>query len=342
MGKNAIPHPRAGHRINDGRAAVIVPSAINTTNFAFWPQDNAGQRQLPSNETMKFSEQWLYNALSHPRESDQEWFGAHELGRGVSGQVGMLVKLDASGIITDRMAVKDVKQMDSWKWTNPSYWRDRLPWDIAIQKRLDDQGGHANVVKYRGHQLSIAQRMYRLFNDACDFGSVASAMAYYSKIWSVYRLYRAYQADQEEEEPVPTEDWDQAFEALGLPRNLGRIPEIGKDRFDPEAMEVIPEAFLWRVFQELVEACMFLRDGNGVDVGAGGDWRPILHRDLHLQNVFLRSGQNKLAAPLPDDRFQRFISEYVEDSEQYHAVNQCVTTKEDTISSLSVQGMQMC
>ncbi|KAF2628515.1 hypothetical protein BU25DRAFT_37519 [Macroventuria anomochaeta] len=102
--------PRAAPRVNGDAASVpetsiatansIVP-ADNTTNFAFWPQDDASQVRLPSDGDLKFNRQWFNSALLHPEQNNYQWSGACELGKGVSGQVGVWVKLDPFGVVID-------------------------------------------------------------------------------------------------------------------------------------------------------------------------------------------------------------------------------------------------
>jgi hypothetical protein len=103
------------------------------------------------------------STLLHPPEQpdEKEWLYARGLGGGETGQVGMRVKLDKSDKIVDRIAVKDINQIGI-SWTNPLYWRDRLPRDIAIQKRLNNQGGHRNIPRLRGYIFSMPQRKYLL------------------------------------------------------------------------------------------------------------------------------------------------------------------------------------
>lgn len=312
----------------------MVTSPVNTTRFHFWPQYNAGQVQLPSDDDLDDEDRWLDGALLHPDENDNEWFGACVLGRGVSGQVGMWVKLDPSGSVIDRMAVKDIKFQGA-RWISPVHWRDRLPTDIAVQKRLEDQGGHINIAKYRGYRLNMMQRKYRLYNNVSDFKSVASALSYYSKMWSVRRLWAAYRMDEEGDDPVDADQWEDLFnKVLGMPRTFEFIRKTEEFPVTLEEIAVIPEAFLWRVFQQLVEACTFLRDGAGRQMQIDREWRPILHRDLHLHKVFLQPQEKEDAVPLPEDELNLFSNIYVEDPIDFRAANRVDMFEEGSVSKL--------
>lgn len=177
------------------------------------------------------------------------------------------------------MAVKDCGPIDPRDWTNPVSWRDNLPREIAIQKRVDDQGGLPSIHKFWGYRLSMPQKSYRLYNDLCDLGDFGHAFEYYSKQWRMRRIL--YQR-RIEGEPWPDNDKDEYSDFQ---------KGVWKDaQFDPDdgRLTVIPEGFLWETFQHLVNACLMLRDGAGIDVGGNKPWHPIVHKDMHIGNVFLK------------------------------------------------------
>jgi hypothetical protein len=81
---------------------------------------------------------------------------------------------------------------------------------------------------------------------------------------------------------------------------------------------VIPEAFLWTVFDQLLDA--FIVFGKGGDDAAEGVEmvRPeIVHKDVHLQNIFVKKHEGAEGEPLPSakkgtgHRFVRFTVEDV-------------------------------
>ncbi|CZT25262.1 uncharacterized protein RCC_10991 [Ramularia collo-cygni] len=52
-----------------------------------------------------------------------------------------------------------------------------------------------------------------------------------------------------------------------------------------EVERPVPEPFIWKLFEDLVNACVILDRGD-VDPG-GASWDPIVHRDMKLDNIFL-------------------------------------------------------
>jgi ubiquitin C-terminal hydrolase len=81
-----------------------------------------------------------------------------------------------------RLAVKDAFTIDLADWVNPINWRDQLPREIAIQRRLHERHGHEHHVHhYYGHRIAFWQRQYRLYNEVCDLGSLMDAMDWYSR-----------------------------------------------------------------------------------------------------------------------------------------------------------------
>ncbi|KAI1685416.1 Protein kinase domain containing protein [Pyrenophora tritici-repentis] len=49
----------------------------------------------------------------------------------------------------------------------------------------------------------------------------------------------------------------------------------------------LPEGFIWRMFHGLVKACIVLQEGNPLTAVPG--WKPLIHNDLHMGNVLLKS-----------------------------------------------------
>jgi hypothetical protein len=56
---------------------------------------------------------------------------------------------------------------------------------------------------------------------------------------------------------------------------------------DHELPEVIPESFLWHVFEQLVDVLTLLHQDNGQEI-EGKPWREIVHRDIHTLNIFVK------------------------------------------------------
>jgi serine/threonine protein kinase len=52
-----------------------------------------------------------------------------------------------------------------------------------------------------------------------------------------------------------------------------------------QRLELLPESFVWQVFESLVSAVQYLHHGPAIP--APGIWDPISHRDIILSNIFL-------------------------------------------------------
>jgi hypothetical protein len=265
-----------------------------------------------------------------------------------------------------RLAVKDAFTIDLTDWMNPINWRDQLPREIAIQRRLHERHGHEHHVHhYYGHRIAFWQRQYRLYNEVCDLGSLMDALDWYSRKWrrrrNVFRWIEAhpklhtalddrrigkgknaavakererawnrFKTHPEYTQPKPTEEPTEgsAEEITPSPDELhfdedGEIHLIAaenhiepdpnnfhefKDMSDIEdwhdkdspivPTEVIPEAFLWTVFDQLIDAFIILGKGSE-DVAEGEEIdRPeIVHKDVHLQNIFVKNHEGAKGVP---------------------------------------------
>jgi hypothetical protein len=63
--------------------------------------------------------------------------------------------------------------------------------------------------------------------------------------------------------------------------------------------ELIPESFVWQVFESLVSAVQFLHHGPYPYNTAAYDWDPISHRDIISSNIFLTSSQQAESCDYP-------------------------------------------
>ncbi|KAF2845634.1 hypothetical protein T440DRAFT_558832 [Plenodomus tracheiphilus IPT5] len=68
--------------------------------------------------------------------------------------------------------------------------------------------------------------------------------------------------------------------------------------------------------RDLDAACIFFRDGAGVEMGPGKEWRPIRHMDMHLANVFTEKNEDSMGSDgepvfrkgtFPAEEFPRII-----------------------------------
>ena len=161
------------------------------------------------------------------------------------------------------MVMKDCKP-SSEDWRDHTRWRDRLPREIAIHRRIDrERTQHAdretayrNLVQHKGYRLMMRKRRYRLYQKYYAGGDLYNAL---SPIFS---------------------PWEGG--ALGV-NNKGRPAQ------DYQDLQQVPEDLIWHVFHSLVKACLFLQNGTS-DRNATApvpDWNPITHRDVHVGNVFI-------------------------------------------------------
>ncbi|KAJ4376031.1 hypothetical protein N0V83_001311 [Neocucurbitaria cava] len=99
---------------------------------------------------------------------------------------------------------------------------------------------------------------------------------------------------------------------------MSGLSDWHNDDLPEDLPEVIPESFLWTVFDQLVDAFSVLGsgrveerdDGDGVEKRA---WNEIVHRDVHLMNIFVKPIDENAAGALVEShaefRFERFKAE---------------------------------
>ena len=186
-----------------------------------------------------------------PHMSDEEmhWHGAKYLGNGSFGAVGLWCETDEQNNVVDRMVVKENATASREAWRDPKNFRDRLPREIAVHRRIEAQRAQEPearqyIIKYRGHRLLMSKRRFRLYLDYASGGNLQKAMGLYNDKW------------------------------------FG----IGFDDASPQ--DVLPEAFIWQTIKALATACLFLQNGTTSDK-AVTDWKPIMHLDFQLPNILL-------------------------------------------------------
>ena len=131
--------------------------------------------------------------------------------------------------------------------------------------------------------------------------------------WNLYAAYKGLPVDQEMTIPAPRNsaspvavdirfDGDEPGEVVqpALPKEdndqngvfeeydeMSDIEEWHDDDIEDNLPDVIPERFLWTVFDQLVDAFTIL--GTGGDGGPEGEqWKEIVHKDVHLGNIFVK------------------------------------------------------
>jgi len=77
------------------------------------------------------------------------------------------------------MAVKECR-VGPRLWRDPIYWRNKLPREISLHKRIDLHRvrgtTHRNVIQHRGYRLMMRQRRYRLYLQFCSGGTLYDVM----------------------------------------------------------------------------------------------------------------------------------------------------------------------
>jgi hypothetical protein len=66
---------------------------------------------------------------------------------------------------------------------------------------------------------------------------------------------------------------------------------------------VIPEDFLWHVFEPLVDALTILHQGNKT-VSEGKPWREIVRGDIHCANIFIRPGEDQKGEVVSQSKYE--------------------------------------
>lgn len=197
-------------------------------------------------------------------DNETDWHGANYLGAGSSGAAGLWCQVDEDYNVTDRMVVKDNAAATREAWRDPRTWRDRLPVELAIHRRIEARRSENadacySIIRCRGHRLLMSKRRYRLYTDYASGGDMNGAM------WSSYH---------------------------------GIWEDIDPD--NAATAECLPEAFIWYTIKALATACLLLQNGTtGDDVVKG--WRPIMHLDFQYPNILLDIQDKKRKAPADAD-----------------------------------------
>ncbi|KAF2818667.1 hypothetical protein CC86DRAFT_413787 [Ophiobolus disseminans] len=209
---------------------------INTTAFAFWPDESALEDPLPDIEDDSDMDEWLRAGLSDPgREADgRRWYGTHFLGRGSTGRISLWLRVDDTKLVQERIAVRDVDNTDLRDWTNPIKWHLYLQSFRAISQSND------------------------VFTPAMD-----TRFAEYDKMTGIGQWY-----DKDISDNPP---------------------------------EVIPELFIWSLFDQLVDAFSILGTG-GDEVPGSFEWDEIRHKDVHLSNIFVKKREGATGERLESTR----------------------------------------
>ncbi|KAH9866329.1 hypothetical protein J1614_008896 [Plenodomus biglobosus] len=297
---------------------------------------------------------WLSSGLRFPAQEVEgvHWHGVRLLGEGAGGRVGLWVATDETNTLIQSLAVKDVVKSRR-NWVSPIFWRDQLPREIAMQIRLNEVEAHKHQVhRYYGHRINFFNTRYRIFNEFCHLGNVYDAMHYYSLIWRLRRhmhrwhqirlpegenrrrAWEAYLRDSPRsgDKPImfePDETISQQEDVQRWQDNLEKyyeeMDEMGalkvwhdQEYPDEVEVEVILEAYLWTVFDRLVDAYLMLGDGKidpAEDLPAHAKveemeaWQEMVHGDGHLANIFMKPVQGALVQNTKDFRYEKLTQD---------------------------------
>ncbi|KAJ4317772.1 hypothetical protein N0V94_004770 [Neodidymelliopsis sp. IMI 364377] len=323
---------------NPAAAVQQEDRPVNNTNFTYMAaaaQMNARLPSMPEGNLDGSKKRTLLEAgLGDPEREriGKRWHGAHFLGQGATGSCSLWLRTDRNDNIDERLAVRDVAAIHQNAWINPINWRDQLPREIAILRRLDEQeGAENNIHRYFGHRIDAAARRYRVYNEVCDLGSLENLLQWYSRLWrrrrNHFRWLQAHpitEQPQDEDEPVSPGGKESALrdtraekyqEYLDDKRkdpehhvdkefdDMSGLDQFCSDEFDENLPPVIPEAFLWQVFDQLAGAALIMQRGANPLVGRK-KWKEIVHKDLHTRNIFVKPTEEGFFGrdPKPDPR----------------------------------------
>ncbi|KAK5130007.1 hypothetical protein LTR08_002562 [Meristemomyces frigidus] len=208
------------------------------------------------------------------------WQGGRFLGSGKFGVACLWFEADEHGTILKRLVLKDCYvSSDAWgyyyNWVPDAYAADREHIEIAALNLIKDQPGSEHVVRYITSERDDARRWYRIYMGFCPHGDLESVINNYKPPEYLVQV-KSKRARQK--------DWK-------LPKE--RMFRRDNDKYRPirsDSEPFIPEHFIWRIFESLVEASMCMERGKLVedenDPGVE-NWKVIVHRDLKFANILL-------------------------------------------------------
>ncbi|KAK5121097.1 hypothetical protein LTR85_005581 [Meristemomyces frigidus] len=113
--------------------------------------------------------------------------GGWKLGEGGFGSVGLWMRQDMHGRVSDRTACKDT-YMEEDHWANEFYWRgnfddivNRVPTEVDAMLALRDKPGSSSIVRIRNYRVYNKKHMYRIVMEVCPFGTMEWVRRSYEK-----------------------------------------------------------------------------------------------------------------------------------------------------------------
>jgi hypothetical protein len=165
-------------------------------------------------------------------------------------------------------------------WHYQRQWRERLPREVKVHQLIEegrnDGPGFDNLVKFRAYRLMMRQKRMRLYLDFYRGGDLFDATRPLLRV--------SHQIPENQRVPGGP-----MYDLFGL-------------RYGEESL--LPEAFLWEAFRDLVNACLAMQRG---DVnGAKEGWKRLTHMDLSINNVMLDVDEKDwgVSSPFPRKHYR--------------------------------------
>ncbi|KAF1359646.1 hypothetical protein EJ07DRAFT_155603 [Lizonia empirigonia] len=251
-------------------APVAAPT--NPYQFDFWPPQpwdadpdisNLSEfRELQDDDRAAIKRFMKEKPLAWGTD-ETHWHGCRFLASGGYGTAGLWCRLD------DTYNIVDDCQIHSDQYSNATHWRDRLPREIALHRRIDrkrkrddtSDAGFEHLVEHRGYRLMMRKRRYRLYLEYYAGGDLGRPVAPIFHEWSYRQIS------------------DESL-FIAEPSELLELP-------------VLPEGLMWYILRALVKAYLILHHGTSSHDATDPDWKPITHLDLKIDNVFIKTAPEK-------------------------------------------------
>jgi serine/threonine protein kinase len=155
-------------------------------------------------------------------------------------------------------------------WWDNSYWAEPeergVPREAMIQNLLSDRPDGFNIVQLHAWQVYKERKMYRLYMEYCEHGDLEGLITNHQRLAM----------------SVPKNQSGTTLDLCVLLLSSGvyiALPCL------LTTSSQIPDAAMWSIFEALVSAACFLRDGCVPGGTPPVEWRgPIYHRDIKPPN----------------------------------------------------------
>ncbi|KAK3724846.1 hypothetical protein LTR37_000894 [Vermiconidia calcicola] len=236
-------------------------------------------RDVPSDvikENVEIAARRQY-AEAHPPTWPPEgvaWAGKRYLGGGAMGQAYLYYEVDENFAISRRIVVKDC-YVPLKHWGSVQHWfgdprdpKGRVHMEIKAMEALKGKTGSDKVVEIEHSEVNDERLYYRIYMEFCGRGSLNDLLG---------------------------ENYVREEKRAKSGRGKKKVAA------QEEAGPFVPEPAVWAIFDALVDATCLMAFGDSksdarIAEQEGTDsstWRPIVHRDLKTENIYL-------ADPHPD------------------------------------------